>query len=251
MTPSPFPNRALALLRAGKPACGIWLSLGSTALAEIAAETRPDAIVLDLQHGAWGVASIHAALAIAAAGATPLVRVAANTPSAIGQALDAGATGVIVPLIETAEQAASAVAAAHYPPAGVRSGGAMRPLRDFAGYSAQCRDETLVAVMIETRLGLENAAAIARTPGVDLVFVGPGDLGLSLAEGEVPLEDAIATILAASLEAGVACGIFTGSVEAARTRLAQGFAFVIADDDIRLAREGFARSLAHVRQDRD
>ncbi|WP_414902519.1 HpcH/HpaI aldolase family protein [Sphingomonas flavalba] len=245
MTASPFPNRTLARLRAGEAARCLWLSLGSPALAEIAAEQAPDAIVLDLQHGLWDVATTHVALATAAAaGVTPLARVADKQAASVGQALDAGAAGVIVPLVDTAEEAAAAVAAAHYPPGGARSGGGMRPLRDFPAYLAASRTETLVAVMIETSAGLDNAAAIARTPGIDMLFVGPGDLGLALAGDGPPLETAIAAILAAAREAGVPCGIFTPGPAAARARLEQGFQFVVADDDIHLARAGFAAALS-------
>jgi 2-keto-3-deoxy-L-rhamnonate aldolase RhmA len=240
-------NRALDRLRGGKAIRALWLSLGSPALAEIAAEQAPDAIVFDLQHGLWDVASLHSGIAFAARTSTPLVRVAANRADAIGQALDAGAAGVIVPLVESAGEAAAAVAAAHYPPRGIRSGGAMRPLADFPAYLAATREKLLVSVMIETRAGLDHAAAIAAVPGVDLIFIGTGDLGLALAgEPADALETAVGTIRAVAEAAGTPCGVFTGTAEAARDRIAQGFHFVVADDDIRLARGGFQRSLALV-----
>lgn len=236
---------ALAKLRAREPVRAIWLSLGLPALAEIAAEAAPDAIVLDCQHGDWSRGALLAAAA-AARPATPLVRVAANTPEAIGTALDAGADGVIVPLVETAEAARAAIAAAHYPPHGIRSGGGLRPLRDFGGYVAASR-QTLVAVMVETAVGLANIAEIAANIAFDtqsLVFIGPGDLALSV--GADAVEPAIAQILAACQAANVPCGIFTSGPETASRRLAQGFALVVADDDIRLARTGFAASLKAV-----
>lgn len=236
-------NAALGLLRGGKPVRVVWLSLGSVALAEIASEGAPDAIVLDCQHGGWDGAGLAAAIAVAAP-ATPLVRVAANLPHLIGDALDAGAKGVIVPLVESAAAAASAVAAAHFPPRGMRSGGGHRALRAFADYVALAATETMVAVMIETRAGLDNAAAIAATPGVDLVFIGPGDLATSI--GRDALEPAIAAVLTAARAAGTPCGLFTSSADGPR-RIAQGFAFVIAADDISLARDGFAQALTHAR----
>jgi len=249
MTPSPFPNRALAALRDGQALSCLWLSLGSAALAEIAAEQAPDAIVLDLQHGLWDTGSVHAAIAAIATGSTPLVRVAENRPFAIGQALDAGAAGVIVPLIDTAEDAERAVAACHYPPKGIRSGGALRPLRDFPAYSAASRAHILVAPMIETAAGLANVGAIARTPGIDMLFIGPGDLGLALDGDSAALEAAIAHILAVCRDAGLPCGVFTGSPAAAARRIAEGFRFVVAADDIQFARGGFADALRLTRQD--
>ncbi len=242
-----FSNKALGRLRAGQGVACVWLSLGSVALAEISAESAPDAIVFDGQHGLWDRASLHAAIA-AAGDCTPLVRTQTNGVAAIGEALDYGAQGVIVPLVETAEEAAAAVAAAHYPPHGIRSGGGLRPLRAMGDYVAACTTEILVSVMIETRAGLANAAAIAATPGIDMVFIGPGDLALQLGP-DADLERAIQQILAACKAAGVPCGLFTPTADAARDRLRQGFAFVVADDDIRLARSGIARSVATVRQD--
>ena len=191
-----------------------WLCTGSAALAELAAESGPDAVVFDCQHGLWDRGALAAAIP-AVAPATPLVRVAANLPHLIGDALDHGALGVIVPLVESAVEAAAAVGAAHFPPRGTRSGGGIRPLRDFPAYVASS-DQTLVAVMIETQAGLANAAAIAATPGVDLIFIGPGDLGLAI--GADTLEAGIATVLATARSAGVPCGIFTLGPEAAARR---------------------------------
>jgi 2-keto-3-deoxy-L-rhamnonate aldolase RhmA len=238
-----YTNNMLAKLRAGQQVTCVWLSLGSEALAEIAAEAAPDAIVLDAQHGLWDVRSTHAALGMIAHTCTPIVRVADNSVTAIGLALDAGAQGVIVPLVETAEQAARAVSAAHYPTNGERSGGGVRPLADFPAYFKSSSKNILVSVMIETKSGLENVAAIAAVPGIDLIFIGTGDLALSLGF-DADIEAAIQSIFAVTRAAHVPCGIFTVNPQAARARLAQGFNFVVAETDLRLARDGIAASLA-------
>src|SRR5580704_5355550 len=141
---------------------------------------RPDAIVLDLQHGLWDRPGLEAAIGVVPPEIPVLARVAENSPFAIGQALDAGAEGVIVPLVESRKQAARAVKAARYPPHGERSGGGARPLGDYVEYHAAAERGIVVAVMIETAKGLANAAKVAATPGVDLVFIGTGDLALSL-----------------------------------------------------------------------
>lgn len=225
--------------RAGEATAGLWLSLGSPAVAELAAESRPDVLVLDAQHGLWERTTLE--WAIGQAGACPvLVRVARNRPELIGVALDAGATGIIVPLVDTAQAAAQAVSASRYPPEGTRSGGGIRPLRDMIGYIERSRAETLVCVMIETAEGLANAAAIAATPGIDMVFIGAGDLALSLGDSGAGLENAIRHIREACTAAGVACGLYTPHVEAARRRAAEGFQLVIAADDASLLRQGFA-----------
>ena len=124
-------------------------------MVELAARAKPDAIVIDMQHGLWERAALEAAIGVTPAAVPVLVRVAENSAIAIGTALDAGAEGVIVPLVETAAQARAAVAAARYPPRGARSGGGIRPLAQFADYVAAAGGAIVVAVMIETNKGLQ------------------------------------------------------------------------------------------------
>jgi 2-keto-3-deoxy-L-rhamnonate aldolase RhmA/NAD(P)-dependent dehydrogenase (short-subunit alcohol dehydrogenase family) len=239
-------NVVLETLRKGGSASGLWLVAGSPAIAELAGEARPDALIFDLQHGLWDAGALHAAIGITAANATPLVRVAENSPIAIGSALDAGALGVIVPLVETETQAQAAVAAARFPPAGMRSGGGVRPLRDFKTYVAAARDDTLVAVMIETKRGVENAAAIARTPGIDMVFIGTGDLALSLGtfpEFGAVHEAAVLAVRDACREVGIAAGIFCTDPAFAVERRRQGFAFCSIAVDSDWVRQGAAAAL--------
>ena len=158
-------------LTSGEPAIGLWASIPSPLTAEAAALAGPDYVVVDQQHGAVAPDVLLGMLqAIAAGGVPSLVRVARNEPFTIGHALDLGAAGVIVPMVEDGEQAARAVAACGYAPEGVRSFGA---LRSGGG-------EPLCLVMIETRAGLERAEEIAATPGLDGIYVGPSDLSLSL-----------------------------------------------------------------------
>jgi 2-keto-3-deoxy-L-rhamnonate aldolase RhmA len=232
-------------LQRGDSIGAVWLSLGSAAICEIAARARPDAIVLDMQHGLWERAAIEAAIGATPSDVPVLVRVAENSPRAIGEALDAGAEGVIVPLVETAEQARQAVRAAHYPPRGARSGGGVRPLADFVSYVEGARAGIVVVVMIETVRGVENARAIASVDGVDLVLIGVGDLALSLGvfpEFEARHEAACEEILAACRAESRLCGAFTNSVEAAKTRREQGYRLVATANDIDLASRGFRES---------
>lgn len=225
-----------------------WFSLGSVPLVEIAARAGFDAAVIDLQHGLWDRMSTH--LAVSALGGVPvLARVAAVSAAAIGEALDSGAAGVLVPLVETAEQARLAVAASLFPPDGIRSGGGVRPLA--GGFARYVREQgrPLIGVMIETVAGVENAADIAAVPGIDLIFIGTGDLALSI--GCFPAiddrhEQAIAAVQAACRDAGVACGIFTTSVDAALDRRDQGFAATVAANDIAIVASGFAAAAARL-----
>ncbi len=221
----------------------IWLSLGSVAVAEIAGRARPDAIVLDLQHGLWDRHGLEAAIGVVPPEIPVLARVAENSAFAIGQALDAGAEGVIVPLVETRKQAMRAVKAARYPPIGERSGGGARPLADYVDYHAASHRGIIVAVMIETARGLRNAKKIAGTEGVDLVFIGTGDLALSLGtfpRTEARHEDACREILDACRRHWTPCGIFTTSADAAAKRRAQGYRLTVVADDITLLGRGLA-----------
>ena len=231
----------------GLPLGVFWMNTGSTAVMEIAAEAAPDAIVIDAQHGLWDRATLEHAVGLVSNSVPVLVRTTDHSAIAISQALDTGAEGVIVPLIETDTQAAAAVAAARFPPHDSRSGGGVRPLsKDFARYYAAANDRTVVGVMIETQRGVHNALAIARTKGIDFVLIGTGDLAISL--GGFPNvdkrhEEACRAVFDACKSAGVPCGIFTMSAEAAAKRRAEGYAFVTVADDIGVIARGFKAAM--------
>ncbi len=212
----------------GAAAIGLWASIPSALTAEASALAGADYVVADQQHGALDPATLMAMLqAIAGAGAAPLVRVARNEPFPIGQALDLGAQGVIVPMVESGEEAARAVAACRYAPEGVRSFGA---LREGAG------ERPLCLVMIETRAGLERAAEIAATPGLDGIYVGPSDLALSLGLQPTirlehpPVLEALAAVHAACADAGVVAGLHCLAAEDVPAQ-AERFAMVTAGGD--------------------
>lgn len=221
-----------------------WLTLGAPVLAELAAEAGAECIVIDLQHGRWDREGLENAIAAIAGRAPTLVRTADASDFAIGSVLDAGAHGVIVPMISSAAACASVVDAAHYPPAGRRSGGGARPGADFAAYRTAMTDHMLVATMIETAAGVEACEAIAATPGLGMIFVGPNDLALSLGAGPgSPVFDAaLSRILAAGKAGGVPVGIYTGGAAQAAAREAEGFRFVVVASDVQLNR-GEAKSV--------
>jgi 2-keto-3-deoxy-L-rhamnonate aldolase RhmA len=231
-----------ARMKGGETLGVIWLALGSAALVEMAGKAGPDAVVLDLQHGLWDRREMEAAVGLA--GVPVLARVAGNDAVSIATGLDAGAAGVIVPLVETAAEAARAVDLSRYPPAGRRSAGGVRPLTAFGAYHRSAAD-TLVAVMIETAAGVDQAAAIAAVPGVDAVFIGTGDLALSLgcAPGEPAHVAACAAVLDTCRAASLPCGAFTGGRAEAQARRAQGYRLVVLENDISLAVQGFAAAV--------
>lgn len=234
------------------PLGAFWISLGSASVIEIAARAKPDAIVIDAQHGLFDRQSIEHAVGAASRHVPVLVRTAENSPIAIGQALDAGAEGVIVPLIETDQQAADAVAAGRFPPHGHRSAGGVRPLaHDFASYCAQANAHTVVGVMIETERGVRNAVAVAGTPGIDFVLIGTGDLAMSLgvAPGDPRHEQACRGVLEACRAARLPCAIFTGDADAAIARRRQGYNLVVVANDIDIVARGFSSALTRFTQE--
>ncbi|HRJ68433.1 MAG TPA: aldolase/citrate lyase family protein [Beijerinckiaceae bacterium] len=240
------PRRASLRYRIASGRCigVIWLAMGSAALVEVAARSKPDAIVLDLQHGLFDRRELEAAIGIVPPEIPVIVRVAENSPFAIGMALDAGAEGVMVPLVESAKQARNAVRYAKYPPDGVRSGGGVRPLGDFAEY-VEGSDKIVVMVMIETDKGVKNARDIAAVDGVDMVFIGTGDLSLSIGVFPNIHHDhtiACAAIHAACKKAWTPCGIFTPSLDMAKMRRGQGYRMVVTANDMDILDRGFSKA---------
>jgi 4-hydroxy-2-oxoheptanedioate aldolase len=213
---------------------GVWALLGEPRTAAALEHAGFDWLVLDAQHGHFDDAAVRATLALRREHRVPvLVRPRANDAGLIGRALDAGADGVVVPLVQNAAEAEAAVAAASYPPRGIRSWGPLPGLERTDGEDGR-PPKPFVAVMVETASGLDDVAAIARTPGLDLVFVGPFDLSLSLGttvdglladeRPEAPLQ----RILAACAAAGVAAGAFGATVPRARRFVELGFEWVVA-----------------------
>ena len=227
-------NAVLAAWRDGKQTVGSWLGIGNAFTAELMANLGFDWLCIDMQHGLIGYSDLKAMLpALSTTDVTPLVRVAWNEPSLIMRALDAGAYGVIVPMINNREEALKAVAACYYPPLGIRSYGPIRAAL-YAGsdYASQANREIACVAMIETAEGLDNLEEIVSTPGIDGVYIGPSDLSLAL--GQQPIGDSsdsehgvwIEKIRKACVKQGVAAGIHTSSLEYTLKYLAQGFNFV-------------------------
>ena len=228
-------------VRSGRPVVGYWVGTDNPVGTERLARTGYDYLVLDLQHGLVGYSGMLAGLMAIEAGhaAVGFVRVEANAATPIGRALDAGAAGVIVPLVDSAEDAALAVAAARYPPAGIRSYGPTRSGLHIGPDPQQANATVLVLAMIETAAGLADVERIAATPGLDGLYIGPSDLALALG-GSSPWdpdvvperERAIARVRQACDDHGIVPGIYTPSGEVARQRLAEGFRFVTVASDL-------------------
>jgi 4-hydroxy-2-oxoheptanedioate aldolase len=179
------PNTVKEKWARGEAAIGGWLSINSSFSAELMAHQGFDWLCVDTQHGATDFNTALAMLqAISSTPTMPFVRVQWNEPSLIMKYLDAGAYGIIVPMIETKEDAERAVWAMRYPPAGMRSSGPFRAaLYGGEGYQDECNEQLVLALMIETPKALENLDAIASVPGVDALYIGPSDLSQALGLG--------------------------------------------------------------------
>ncbi|MDP4026668.1 aldolase/citrate lyase family protein [Methylobacterium sp. NEAU 140] len=237
-------NRVRECWDAGRAAVSAWLSIGNSYSAEIVGWTGVDCVVVDLQHGMTDVQAMIGMLqAISSTPATPFVRVPSLDPPLLMKVLDAGAYGVVCPMVDSAEQAALFVRATTYPPRGLRSFGPTRGLLyGGADYVAHA-DATLVRLaMIETAAGLAAVEAICATQGVDGIFIGPNDLGLALDAGasadpsDPVVIAAIARCVAAAKAHGKHVGIFCPSGAVAARRSAEGFDFVVPNSDANLLR---------------
>jgi 4-hydroxy-2-oxoheptanedioate aldolase len=220
---------------------GYWSVLDSPISNERLGMVGYDYIALDGQHGLMGYAGILSNLMAidAAHGPAGLVRVEANNVAVIGQALDAGARGVIVPLVNTAEEAAAAVTSARYPGRGMRSYGPMRSGLRVGPVPAEADAAVLVLVMIETAEGLANVEEICAVDGIDGVYIGPSDLCLAVGgkfpndpDVKVEFDAAIERILAAARANDKIPAVHTASGEVARQRIAQGFTFITIASDL-------------------
>jgi len=221
----------------------VWLALGSPALAEIAAQSQPGALVIDLQHGLWERSALEAAIGTAGARVPVIARTADFTASAMGLALDAGACAVMAPLVESAEDARAVVSAGRYPPQGRRSGGGVRPLLAGAAGMSAVNPHVTLGAMIETEAGARHADAICAVEGLDFIFIGTGDLQLSLGAGTDEVQACCARIRDAAHAHGLPCGIFTADAAAARAAFADGYELAVVANDIGLAAHGFAQAM--------
>jgi 4-hydroxy-2-oxoheptanedioate aldolase len=182
-----IPNKLKQLWAEGKPTINGWCSIGNTFTAEIMAAQGYDSVTIDVQHGALDYfGALPMLQAMRASGVVPMARVPWLEPGIIMKMLDAGAYGVICPMVNTAEQAAEFVSYMRYPPLGLRSFGPTRvSFAAGANYGSEANSELLAFAMIETAQGMSNLEAIAATPGFDGIYVAPADLTLGLAQGRL------------------------------------------------------------------
>lgn len=236
-------NPFKAALKAGRPQIGFWLGLGTPATAEIAAGAGFDWLVVDGEHGPNDIPLMVAQLqAIAGVGSHAVVRSVAGETWMIKQLLDIGAQTVLVPMIETAEQAQQLVKAMRYPPHGVRGVGAALARAShynrIPDYLQTANDEVCLLLQLENQAGLKNLEAIASTEGVDGVFIGPADLAADMGylgkPGEPEVQAAVEDALKRIIACGKPAGILTADQTLAKRYLELGATFVAVGTDVTL-----------------
>jgi 4-hydroxy-2-oxoheptanedioate aldolase len=248
-------NRLRTLWSGGGAAVNGWLAIPDGFSAETMAHQGWDSLTIDLQHGVVEYAAMVRMLqAISTTPTVPLVRVPWLEAGILMKTLDAGAYGVICPMVNTRDDAQRLVAFTHYAPRGTRSYGPVRALLyGGADYPARADDTIVRFAMIETAQALDNLEAILSVEGLDAVYIGPSDLSLSLGckpsfdELEPKVAQAVDHVLARAAAHGVIAGIHNGAPETALARIAKGFRFVTVASDARLLAAGSQQILAKMR----
>jgi len=249
------PNHLRTLWQAGGAAVNGWLAIANSFSAEVMAHQGWDALTIDLQHGVVDYQAMVGMLqAISTTATTPVVRVPWLEPGILMKALDAGAYGVICPMVSTREDAQKLVAYTTYAPKGTRSFGPVRASMYGGDDYPQQADHTIVRfAMIETAAAMDNLDAILSVEGLDAVYIGPSDLSLALGckpaldDLEPKAAQAVDHILARAKAHGVVAGIHNAGTEAARQRIAKGFQFVTVSSDARLIATGAQQVLTAMR----
>ncbi len=233
-------NKLKTLWDQGKPTVNGWLAIPSGFSAEVMAQGGFDSVTVDLQHGVQDYLSmVHCFQAMQVHPVVPMVRVPWNEPGIIGKVLDAGAYGVVCPMINTVDEAAKLVSYMRYPPKGARSNGPIRAgiYGASTGYQSTANDEILCMPMIETQQAIDNLEGILDVPGIDAVYIGPSDLAFS--RGGTPVLDqegkeAIDTyeyILKETAKRKINAGIHCGKPEYAARMIKMGFNLVTLGND--------------------
>ena len=251
-------NRVKELWKKQQVAVGGWLSIPSGISTEIMAHQEWDVLTIDMQHALVSVSDMVPMItAISTTDVIPFVRVPWLEPGIIMKALDAGSYGVICPMINTREDAERFVSYCRYAPQGTRSFGPGRSML-FAenDYTMQANDNILTLAMIETQKALDNLEDILTVAGLDAVFVGPSDLGLSLGyapgdHDEPVLLEAIETILKKVKSNGKRAGIYTLTPEYAKRMIKLGFDYVVISSDARMLTAQANKTLTELRSEKN
>jgi len=251
-------NGLKAIWADGRSAINGWCSIGSPCAAEIMAAQGYDSLTVDWQHGALDFSDLLPMFqAMRASGATLMARVPWLDPAAIMKALDAGAMGIICPMVSNRQQAEEFVSYMRYPPLGQRSFGPTRAGVALPGYGTHMNDEVLALAMVETKEGVANLEAIAATPGLDGSYVGPADLTLGVNDGRLPpgldREEADMVALVRNVaeicdDHGIKACLHCGTPDYAASAIGWGYGLVTVSGDARLLAAAGAASVSRFRE---
>jgi len=245
-------NRLKEMLKKGEVTLGTWVTIGHPDVAEILANLGFDWLVFDTEHSPMSMETVQTMIqATSATQITPIVRVAWNDLPLVKRALDIGAYGVIVPMVNSKEEALNAVRACKYPPVGIRGVGPRRPSKfwtEFNEYFAVANEEIMVVVQVETAEAVDNLEEILSVDGVDAFFIGPSDLSVSMGlKGDLShpkLLEMIERALATGKKIGVPAGIFVLSSDWTKRHIDQGFQFISIGSDTGFLMRGSNDALA-------
>src|SRR3954466_9410133 len=254
--PSPSPVSLRQRLRQGPPLIGTFSIVASPEIVDLAGLAGFDGVILDMEHGTYEIANLGPhVLAARAHGIAPIVRVRWSEPALIGAALDAGAAGVLVPHVQSADDAAAVVEAARFPPAGGRGA---HPWVRAAGYQAsddwhaRANDDVAVIAMVEGKEGVAAVDEILATPGLDAVFLGRGGLAASLGlAGRLDHPQVVAavrSVVERAATVGVAAACFSPAVDGARRWLDAGARLVTIGVDTQILLPAFRAVVDGVRR---
>jgi 4-hydroxy-2-oxoheptanedioate aldolase len=248
-------NSLRSIWKSGKSAVNGWLAIPNSFSAETMAHQGWDSLTIDMQHGVVDYSSLIPMLqAISTTSTVPMVRVPWLEPGILMKSLDAGAYGIICPMVNTRVDAQNLVAWTHYAPRGTRSFGPVRAsLYGGADYAQHANDTIVTFAMIETAQALDNLDQILSVEGLDAIYIGPSDLSLSLGcrpvldDVDPKAQQAIDHVLARARAHNIVAGIHNGSPATALERVAKGFRFVTISSDARLIAAGAQQVLAQMR----
>ena len=254
------PNAVKRQLKAGLPSIGTWLSLGSVLASRFMARAGFDWLTVDVEHSPVSIeTAAHMFGAIADGGCTALARVPSNRHDHIKRMLDTGAMGVVVPMVNSRQEAEDAVAACLYPPRGNRSVGGSAHALNFGGTAAEyfqrANDEVLIVLQCEHIDAVERADDIFSVPGIDAIFIGPNDLAASMRskDGSPPTakatSEAFAHVLATCKKHKVPSGVHAMNSGEAQQRIAEGWQFIAINSELKMMLDAAAQSIQSLKGD--
>jgi 2-keto-3-deoxy-L-rhamnonate aldolase RhmA len=254
-------NKVKAALRAGGTSLGTMIfEFNTSGIARIVAAAGAEFVIFDMEHTGWGIDTIRTLIATSrGADIVPMVRVPATQYHLLSGPLDAGAMGLMIPMVESEEQARIIADSTKYPPVGKRGAAFGVSHDDFGlepGTNAEkmtrANEEGLIIAQIETAAGVENCERIAAVPGIDVLWIGHNDLSNSMGiPGQFDHPDflaAVERVLAACREHGKAAGMMPTTVEGARALLAQGFRILAYGGDLWIYQQAMKEGLAAIRR---